>query len=48
MTTFPVLMYHSVSNEKNNLSIGKDKFYQQMKFIKSLGFKSVNLKLTIA
>jgi len=44
MTTFPVLMYHSVSNEKNNLSIGKDKFYQQMKFIKSLGFKSVNLK----
>ena len=43
MKKIPILMYHSISNDKNNLSVNVDNFYQQMKTMLNFGYKSVNL-----
>ena len=41
--TVPILMYHSISNSKNSLSLSVDKFYNQMNFMKKKGFNTINL-----
>jgi len=38
----PILMYHSVCNDKNHLSIGVKKFEKQLNIINKLGFKTVH------
>lgn len=39
----PILMYHSISYEKgNNLRIPRDKFYQEMKYLKDNGFNALS------
>ena len=40
----PVLMYHSVSDNKNKMSVSKNNFKKQMKLMNKFGFKGVNLK----
>tara|TARA_Y100000590_G_C15464248_1_gene917657 strand:- start:222 stop:914 length:693 start_codon:yes stop_codon:yes gene_type:complete len=40
----PVLMYHSVSDKKNKMSVSKNNFKKQMKLMNKFGFKGVNLK----
>ena len=42
--SIPILMYHSVSNDNNPMSISVEKFKKQMKLMKLLGYKSINLK----
>ena len=44
MSTIPVLMYHSVSNNNQRMSVTIDNFFAQMKLMIKLGFGSVNLK----
>ena len=39
----PILMYHSISDSKNSLSLSVDKFYNQMNFMKKKGYNTVNL-----
>jgi len=39
----PILMYHDVSNKKNNHSTYYENFFKQINFIKKLGYQSVNL-----
>ena len=43
MKKIPILMYHSISNDKNNFSVNVDDFYKQMKTMINFGYKSVNL-----
>ena len=38
----PILMYHSISNDNSNLSINPENFNLQMKFLKKLGYKSID------
>lgn len=40
--TLPILMYHSVSDNKDKLSISVNKFYKQMKLMNRIGFKTIN------
>ncbi len=43
-TPIPILMYHSVAYEKNNeLRIPKEKFREQMKYLKDDGFTPISL-----
>ena len=44
MNAIPILMYHSISDDKNKLSVSKDNFYKQMKTMIRLGYKSINLR----
>jgi len=44
MSIIPVLMYHSISDESQPISVSIDNFYKQMNLMVRLGFKSVNLK----
>ena len=44
MSAIPVLMYHSISDDGQKLSVSKHNFYKQAKIMLKLGFKSVNLK----
>ena len=44
MTIIPVLMYHSISDESQPMSVSIDNFYKQMNLMVKLGFKSVNLR----
>ena len=39
----PILMYHSISDSKNSLSLSVDKFYNQMNFMKKKGYNTINL-----
>ena len=39
----PILMYHSISDSKNSLSLSVDNFYNQMNFMKKKGFNTINL-----
>ena len=39
----PILMYHSISDGKNPLSVPISNFEKQMKFMKRNGYKSINL-----
>ena len=39
----PILMYHSISNSKNPMSLSIDNFEKQMKFMSRNGFKTINL-----
>ncbi len=38
----PVLMYHSISNDKSILSVTPKKFEEQIKFLHDIGYKSIN------
>lgn len=38
----PVLMYHSISDKKNFLSVNTIAFEKQMKFLKNSGYQSIN------
>ena len=38
----PILMYHSISNNKSSLSVSVDKFYKQMKLMNNLGYETIN------
>ena len=38
----PVLMYHSISDDKSILSISPTKFMEQMKFLSKSGYNSIN------
>ena len=40
-TNIPVLTYHSISNEKSNVSIDVREFEKQIKFLKENNFKSI-------
>ena len=44
MSVIPVLMYHSISDDGQKMSVSKHNFYKQAKIMLKLGFKSVNLK----
>ena len=44
MSAIPVLMYHSISDDGQKMSVSKHNFYKQAKIMLKLGFKSVNLK----
>ena len=39
----PILMYHSISDSRNRLSLSVDKFYKQMNFMKKIGYNTINL-----
>jgi len=39
----PVLMYHNISKEKNYQDVHVEAFYNQMKLMKKMGYKAVNL-----
>ena len=39
----PVLMYHNISKEKNYQDVHVKAFYNQMKLMKKMGYKAVNL-----
>ena len=38
----PVLMYHSISDDKSSLSVSPSKFLEQMKFLRKSGYNSIN------
>jgi peptidoglycan/xylan/chitin deacetylase (PgdA/CDA1 family) len=38
----PVLVYHSINNDKSNLSLKIDNFEKQIKFLYKSGFKTVS------
>ena len=38
----PVLMYHSISDDKSILSVSPSKFLEQMKFLRKSGYNSIN------
>lgn len=40
----PVLVYHSINNDKSNLSLKIDNFEKQIKFLKKSGFKTVSFE----
>jgi peptidoglycan/xylan/chitin deacetylase (PgdA/CDA1 family) len=44
MTNIPILMYHSISNNKGKMSVSKESFLNQMNTMKKLGFESITLK----
>ena len=44
MKTIPILMYHSISNGDEKMSVKKENFYKQMKLMIKLGFQSIKLK----
>ena len=44
MSVIPVLMYHSISNDDQKMSVSKHNFHKQMKMMLKLGFKGVNLR----
>ena len=37
----PILMYHSISNDKNDLSVSVENFEKQMKLMKNSGFETI-------
>ena len=39
----PVLMYHSISNDKNKISVSVSNFKNQMRLMHSLGYKGYSL-----
>ena len=39
----PILMYHSINTEKNNVSLNIDNFRKQMFFLKKNNFQKINL-----
>jgi|TARA_B100001079_G_scaffold12380_1_gene10051 peptidoglycan/xylan/chitin deacetylase (PgdA/CDA1 family) len=39
----PILMYHNISREKNYQDVHVKDFYNQMKMMKKMGYKAVNL-----
>ena len=39
----PILMYHSINTEKNNVSLNIDNFRKQMFFLKKNNFQTINL-----
>lgn len=39
----PILMYHSISNEKHQLSVSINNFEKQMKFMVNSGYETINL-----
>lgn len=41
--TIPVLMYHSISNQKDNISVSIENFKKQMELMNSFGFKGYSL-----
>ena len=43
MNKIPVLMYHSISDDDNKMSVGIKNFFSQMKLMIKLGYKSVRL-----
>ena len=40
----PVLVYHSINNDKSNLSLKIDNFEEQIKFLNKSGFKTVSFE----
>jgi len=44
MNIIPILMYHSISDDNSKMSVSRDNFYNQMKLMTKLGFKSHQLK----
>lgn len=44
MSNIPVLMYHSISDQKNKMSVSRVNFKKQMKLMDRLGYKAINLK----
>ena len=44
MKPIPILMYHSITNASDKMSVTKENFLIQMKMMKKLGFQSINLK----
>ena len=40
MSVIPVLMYHSISDDGQKMSVSKHNFYKQAKIMLKLGFKS--------
>ena len=41
--SIPVLMYHSISNDKDNISVSVLNFKRQMRFMHSLGYMGCSL-----
>ena len=41
--TIPILMYHSISDEFDKLSVHKKAFSKQMNLMKKLGYETINL-----
>ena len=44
MRPIPILMYHSISDEPNKMSVTKENFLKQMSMMKKLGFEGVKFK----
>lgn len=44
MSVIPVLMYHSIAEDGQKMSVSKHNFHKQMKTMLKLGFKGVNLR----
>ena len=38
----PVLVYHSISNDKSDLSLETNNFEKQINFLKNYGFETTN------
>ena len=38
----PILMYHSISDQKNSMSVSPKKFYQQMSLMMNMGYESID------
>ena len=42
MIKIPILMYHSIADDNFFLSVSKKNFYNQLSFLKKLGYESIN------
>jgi peptidoglycan/xylan/chitin deacetylase (PgdA/CDA1 family) len=42
MSKIPILMYHSIADDNFFLSVSKKNFYNQLNFLKKLGYESIN------
>ena len=38
----PILMYHSISDDRSSLSVSPKKFLEQMKYLRKLGYNSIS------